>query len=155
MLLTIAEMPGHSHDALASGRDDLNFSGGNMYGAERILKTPIPFAYAQHIKSFLMLFCFTAPFAMVEQMRWYTPIASAVLAHRLVLVPDAESDPKAREPWRHLSVVEPVASATIAGHGGAGYRLAIDAAAERRPRAITNAGCSSTAGIAAAESCAR
>ncbi len=49
-------------------------------GAERILKTPIPFAYAQHIKSFLMLFCFTAPFAMVEQMRWYTPIASAVLA---------------------------------------------------------------------------
>jgi putative membrane protein len=49
-------------------------------GAERILKTPIPFAYAQHIKSFLMLFCFTAPFAMVEQMRWYTPIAAAVLA---------------------------------------------------------------------------
>jgi putative membrane protein len=49
-------------------------------GAERIMKTPIPFAYAQHIKSFLMLFCFTAPFAMVEQMRWYTPIAAAVLA---------------------------------------------------------------------------
>jgi 3-dehydroquinate dehydratase-2 len=41
------------------------------------------------------------------------------------------SDPKAREPWRHLSVVEPVAAATIAGHGGAGYRLAIEAAAER------------------------
>jgi 3-dehydroquinate dehydratase-2 len=39
------------------------------------------------------------------------------------------SDPKAREPWRHLSVVEPVASATIAGLGGDGYRLAIDAAA--------------------------
>lgn len=49
-------------------------------GAERIMRTPIPFAYAQHIKSFLMLFCFTAPFAMVEQMRWYTPIAAAVLA---------------------------------------------------------------------------
>jgi 3-dehydroquinate dehydratase-2 len=40
------------------------------------------------------------------------------------------SDPKAREPWRHLSVVEPVASATIAGRGGDGYRLAIDAVAE-------------------------
>ena len=49
-------------------------------GAERIMKTPIPFAYAQHIKSFLMLFCFTAPFAMVEQMKWYTPIAASVLA---------------------------------------------------------------------------
>ncbi|MFN8019684.1 MAG: type II 3-dehydroquinate dehydratase [Acidimicrobiales bacterium] len=40
------------------------------------------------------------------------------------------SDPKAREPWRHLSVVEPVATATIAGKGGDGYRLAIDAVAE-------------------------
>lgn len=39
------------------------------------------------------------------------------------------SDPKAREPWRHLSVVEPVASATIAGRGGEGYRLAIEAVA--------------------------
>jgi putative membrane protein len=49
-------------------------------GAERIMKTPIPFAYAQHIKSFLTLFCFSAPFAMVEAMRWYTPVAAAVLA---------------------------------------------------------------------------
>lgn len=40
------------------------------------------------------------------------------------------SDPKAREPWRHLSVVEPVASATVAGHGGDGYRLAVDAVAD-------------------------
>ena len=40
------------------------------------------------------------------------------------------SDPKAREPWRHLSVVEPVASATIAGQGGDGYHLAIDAVAD-------------------------
>ncbi len=40
------------------------------------------------------------------------------------------SDPKAREPWRHLSVVEPVAAATIAGKGGDGYRLAIEAVAE-------------------------
>jgi putative membrane protein len=52
-------------------------------GAERILKTPIPFAYAQHIKSFLVLFCFSAPFALVETMRWSTPFASAVLAYAL------------------------------------------------------------------------
>jgi 3-dehydroquinate dehydratase-2 len=39
------------------------------------------------------------------------------------------SDPKAREPWRHLSVVEPVADQTVAGQGGEGYRLAIEAAA--------------------------
>ncbi len=41
------------------------------------------------------------------------------------------SDPSQREPWRHLSVVAPVAAATIAGHGGDGYRLAIEAVAER------------------------
>jgi putative membrane protein len=49
-------------------------------GAERIMRTPVPFAYAQHIKAFLALFCYTAPFAMVESMRWYTPIAAAILA---------------------------------------------------------------------------
>ncbi len=37
------------------------------------------------------------------------------------------SNPNAREPWRHTSVVSPVASSTIAGFGSDGYRLAIDA----------------------------
>lgn len=49
-------------------------------GAERILKTPIPFAYAQHIKIFVVLFCFSAPFAMAEVMGWATPAASGLLA---------------------------------------------------------------------------
>lgn len=49
-------------------------------GAERILKTPIPFAYAQHIKIFVVLFCFSAPFAMVDVMGWATPFVSGVLA---------------------------------------------------------------------------
>jgi 3-dehydroquinate dehydratase-2 len=35
------------------------------------------------------------------------------------------SNPAAREPWRHASVVAPVASATISGLGGAGYQLAL------------------------------
>jgi putative membrane protein len=52
-------------------------------GAERILRTPIPFAYAQHIKAFLALFCASAPFAMVQTMGWYTPLAAAVLAFGL------------------------------------------------------------------------
>ncbi|MBW3651284.1 MAG: 3-dehydroquinate dehydratase [Actinobacteria bacterium] len=37
------------------------------------------------------------------------------------------SNPQRRESWRHTSVVAPVATATIAGLGGAGYRLAIEA----------------------------
>lgn len=53
-------------------------------GAERILKTPIPFAYAQHLKTFVMLFVFTAPFAMAETMGWWTPLASSLLAFALI-----------------------------------------------------------------------
>ena len=37
------------------------------------------------------------------------------------------SNPATRESFRHLSVVAPVASGTIAGFGGAGYRLAVEA----------------------------
>ena len=47
------------------------------------------------------------------------------------------SNPQRREPWRHTSVVAPVATATIAGVGGEGYRLAVEAAAAllaQRPR---------------------
>ena len=39
------------------------------------------------------------------------------------------SNPAAREPWRHTSVVAPVASGTIAGFGALGYDLASDAMA--------------------------
>lgn len=39
------------------------------------------------------------------------------------------SQPNAREPWRHTSVVAPVASGSIAGFGMLGYTLAIDAVA--------------------------
>ncbi len=37
------------------------------------------------------------------------------------------SNPSTREPWRHTSVVTPVADALICGLGGAGYALAVDA----------------------------
>lgn len=80
----------HLHAEAAAGRlsearlqvMDANLTGFNDYlgGAERILKTPIPFAYAQHIKMFLMLFCFTAPFVLAEIMGWITPVACAFLA---------------------------------------------------------------------------
>jgi putative membrane protein len=52
-------------------------------GCERIVRTPIPFAYAQHIKLFVTLWCFTVPFAIVDAMQSYTWFASAVLAFAL------------------------------------------------------------------------
>ena len=39
------------------------------------------------------------------------------------------SNPEAREPWRHTSVVAPVADGSIAGLGGLGYELAVQAVA--------------------------
>lgn len=39
------------------------------------------------------------------------------------------SNPHAREPWRHTSVLAPVADGTITGMGGLGYELAIEAVA--------------------------
>jgi len=39
------------------------------------------------------------------------------------------SNPNAREPWRHTSVIAPVANGSIAGLGRRGYLLAIDAVA--------------------------
>jgi 3-dehydroquinate dehydratase-2 len=40
------------------------------------------------------------------------------------------SNPNAREPWRHTSVVSPVAVGTISGLGRLGYVLALDAIKE-------------------------
>ena len=37
------------------------------------------------------------------------------------------SNPAAREPFRHTSVIAPVADGCVAGFGGLGYRLAVDA----------------------------
>jgi 3-dehydroquinate dehydratase II len=39
------------------------------------------------------------------------------------------SNPAAREPWRHTSVVAPVAHGAVAGFGGLGYPLAVQAVA--------------------------
>lgn len=39
------------------------------------------------------------------------------------------SHPNAREPWRHVSVIAPVADGCISGFGGLGYALAIEAVA--------------------------
>jgi 3-dehydroquinate dehydratase II len=41
------------------------------------------------------------------------------------------SNPNAREPWRHTSVVAPVATGSIVGLGIVGYELAVQAVAAR------------------------
>jgi len=41
------------------------------------------------------------------------------------------SNPDGRESWRRTSVIAPVATGTIAGFGGDGYRLAVEAVAAK------------------------
>jgi predicted membrane chloride channel (bestrophin family) len=52
-------------------------------GCERIRSTPVPFAYAHHIKLLVFLFCYTVPFVMVDSMGWITPIATAIVCFGL------------------------------------------------------------------------
>ena len=56
-------------------------------------------------------------------------IADALAAYDGVVVELHLSNPNGREPWRHTSIVSPVADGTIAGFGALGYELAIVAVA--------------------------
>jgi 3-dehydroquinate dehydratase-2 len=53
----------------------------------------------------------------------------ALAAFEGVIVELHVSNPDAREPWRRRSVLAPVADGTIAGFGGIGYELAVEAVA--------------------------
>ncbi|MBK9178374.1 MAG: 3-dehydroquinate dehydratase [Acidimicrobiales bacterium] len=56
-------------------------------------------------------------------------IHDALAAFDGVVVELHLSNPAAREPWRHTSVVAPVADGAVVGFGGLGYELAIEAVA--------------------------
>jgi 3-dehydroquinate dehydratase-2 len=53
----------------------------------------------------------------------------ALAAFPGVIVEVHLSNPNAREPWRHTSVVAPVADGSLMGFGGHGYELAVEAVA--------------------------
>ncbi len=48
-------------------------------GCERILKTPMPLAYALHLKQLLFIYCLLMPFEIVSKLHWWTgPIVALV-----------------------------------------------------------------------------
>jgi ion channel-forming bestrophin family protein len=57
---------------LTSMQNLLNLMVDSLGGCERILKTPIPLAYAIHLKQLLLIYCFTLPFQFVNQLQWWT-----------------------------------------------------------------------------------
>lgn len=53
-------------------------------GCERILKTPMPLAYAIHLKQLLLLYCFSLPFQMVKDLGWFTGVIVALVSFTLL-----------------------------------------------------------------------
>ncbi|WP_375479243.1 bestrophin family protein [uncultured Nostoc sp.] len=64
---------------LTSMQELLNSLVDNLGACERILKTPMPLAYAIHLKQLLILYCFLLPFQIVEQLGWWTGLISALV----------------------------------------------------------------------------
>lgn len=52
-----------------------------MGACERIQKTPLPYAYAVHLRRALIAFCFTLPFVLVHSFHWATIPAVLLVAY--------------------------------------------------------------------------
>ncbi|NEO99627.1 MAG: hypothetical protein F6K58_13305 [Symploca sp. SIO2E9] len=55
----------------------------SLGGCERILKTPIPLAYAIHLKQLLLLYCLFLPFQLVGELDWLTGPVVALISFTL------------------------------------------------------------------------
>ncbi len=54
---------------------------GIQAGCERILTTPLPFAYSLLLHRTAFLFCGLLPFALADALGWGTPLATAIIAY--------------------------------------------------------------------------
>ncbi|MCV3216343.1 hypothetical protein OGM63_22990 [Plectonema radiosum NIES-515] len=64
-------------------QDLLNNLVDNLGACERILKTPIPLAYAIHLKQLLLVYCLLLPFQLVESLGWWTGLITAFVSFTL------------------------------------------------------------------------
>jgi putative membrane protein len=56
----------------------------HLGGCERINTTPLPFAYAVHLRRALILYCMSLPFALVATLHEWTPLVCFVVAYILI-----------------------------------------------------------------------
>ena len=61
----------------------LNILVDTLGACERILRTPMPLAYAIHLKQLLLIYCLLLPFQMVEDLKWWTAIATSLVSFTL------------------------------------------------------------------------
>jgi putative membrane protein len=64
-------------------QDLLNNLVDSLGACERILKTPMPLAYAIHLKQLLLIYCFLLPFQLVESLGWGTGLITALVSFTL------------------------------------------------------------------------
>lgn len=68
---------------LATMQDLLNSMVDTLGGCERILKTPMPLAYAIHLKQLLLIYCLLLPFQMVHSLGLWTGAIVALISFTL------------------------------------------------------------------------
>lgn len=61
----------------------LNTMVDSFIGCDRILRTPMPLAYAIHLKQLLLLFCVLLPFQLVADVGWLTGLTVALVSFTL------------------------------------------------------------------------
>lgn len=49
-------------------------------GCERIIKTPLPFAYSIHLKQLLLIYCLSLPFELVDELSWMTGFVVSMIS---------------------------------------------------------------------------
>ncbi|OUC16310.1 MAG: hypothetical protein B0A82_01930 [Alkalinema sp. CACIAM 70d] len=57
---------------------------GALSGCERILKTPMPLAYAIHLKQLLLIYCLVLPFQMVKDLGWLVAPVVIIISFTLL-----------------------------------------------------------------------
>ncbi len=51
---------------------------------ERILNTPMPLAYAIHLKQLMLIYCLSLPFSIVKELQWWTGPTVALISFTLL-----------------------------------------------------------------------
>jgi putative membrane protein len=118
-------------EILRDGRDRLGLDGfallridteraaliDHIGACEKVLKTPLPLAYRIEIRRFLIAFLASLPFALVDRVRWWTPVVTVLLALPLLAVDKIGTElqyPFFPDSLNHLPLDE--ISATIEGN---------------------------------------
>ncbi|MBH8566469.1 hypothetical protein I8748_30685 [Nostoc sp. CENA67] len=68
---------------LSNMQELLNKLVDNLGSCERILKTPMPLAYAIHLKQLMLLYCCLLPFQLVHSLGWWTGLIVALISFTL------------------------------------------------------------------------